>query len=299
MRHLWGNGPPVLAAARSPRVLQQLLSAAGLPCPALSFSADGASRKICWLAKPLQGAGGRGIRFWDGQPLTRRSNRRIYLQEFIEGATCAAIYSGAGANTRLLGVSRQLVGESWLHAAAFHYCGSIGPLVLTSALRADLERLGIILACGCGLRGLFGVDCVLRDGIPWPLEVNPRYTASVEVLEFAGQFSAMAWQRYALDLTAPEPAPISMDTSLRLVGKCILFAKSPLTFPEEGPWLSTLSSPGSLHEPPQFADIPPAGQPIAAGRPILTLFVCANTPEACLNALQRAATDLDQWLFGR
>ncbi|HMC88219.1 MAG TPA: hypothetical protein VKI17_01665, partial [Gemmataceae bacterium] len=74
--------------------------------------------------------------------------------------------------------------------------------------------------------------------------------------------------------------------------------KAPLTFPAEGPWLGTLQSPGSVHDLPVFADIPPAGQRIAAGRPILTLFARGDFPEACLGSLQRTAADLDQWLFG-
>ena len=48
-----------------------------------------------------------------------------------------------------------------------------------------LQQLGLDLARGCGLRGLFGVDFVLSEGVPWPVEINPRYTASVEVLEYA------------------------------------------------------------------------------------------------------------------
>jgi predicted ATP-grasp superfamily ATP-dependent carboligase len=280
-------------------MLQQVLRAAGLPSPSLAFSAVDASRQGSWLIKPVQGSSGKGIRLWQGQPLPQRSSRRFYLQEYIEGEACAAIYWGAGASTRLLGVSRQLVGESWLHAAAFHYCGSIGPLVLAPFLQAAFERLGVVLACGCGLRGLFGIDCMLRDGVVWPLEVNPRYTASIEVLEYARQFSAMAWQRYAFDLAASQPSSVSMDLSIPSVAKALLFARAPLTFPEEGPWLGTLRLPDSLHEPPAFADIPPAGQQIGARRPILTLFVRGNTPGACLDNLKRTAADLDQWLFGR
>jgi hypothetical protein len=70
-----------------------------------------------------------------------------------------------------------------------------------------------------------------------------------------------------------------------------------LTFPTEGPWLGTLRSPGSVHDLPAFADIPPAGQQIAAGRPILTLFAHGDSPQDCLDFLQRTAADLDRRLF--
>src|SRR5262249_51571245 len=135
-------------------------------------------------------------------------------------------------------------------------------------------------------------------GVPWPLEINPRYTASIEVLEYATGFPAVGWQRYVFDRSAPKPRPVSSEISSSLIGKAILFAKSPLAFPREGPWLGTLRSPASVFDPPAYADIPPAGQQIRAGRPILTLFVRGNSPEACLDSLQRTASDLDRRLFG-
>lgn len=298
MRPLWGNDGSVLAAVRSPRTLEKMFRSAGLACPAIRFPGARAPSHGRWLVKPLKGAGGRGIRHWTGQSLPPRSNRPIYLQEYIEGEACAAIYLGNGPATRLLGVTRQLVGERWLHAAAFHYCGSIGPFVPAPRQREAFEHLGTVLADGSGLRGLFGIDCVLRDGVPWPLEVNPRYTASVEVLEYAAGFSAVSWQRYVFDPTAPEPPPVTPSRAFPSIGKAILVAKAPLTFPAEGPWVSTLRPPVSLHAPPAFADIPPAGQPIGAGRPILTLFARGDSPAACLDSLQRTAADLDRWLFG-
>ena len=83
-----------------------------------------------------------------------------------------------------------------------------------------------------------------------------------------------------------------------MLGKAVLFAKAPLIFPAEGPWLRTLQAQGSVHDLPAFADIPPAGQPIAASRPILTLFAQGDSPQTCLDFLQRTAADLDQRLFG-
>ncbi len=77
------------------------------------------------------------------------------------------------------------MGEPWLRAAPFHYCGSVGPVDCSPGLQEMLERLGNTLTASCQLRGIFGVNGVLRDGAFWPVEVNPRYTASVEVLEYA------------------------------------------------------------------------------------------------------------------
>src|SRR5262249_49058234 len=125
--------------------------------------------------------GGSGVTWWTGDKAHARPDS--YLQEYIEGEPCAALYIGDGTSARLVGLTRQLVGEDWLHAKPFHYCGSIGPLPIDAELRRAFEALGNHIAKGCGLRGVFGVDCVLRDCELWPIEINPRYPASAEILE--------------------------------------------------------------------------------------------------------------------
>ena len=151
------------------------------------------------------------------------------------------------------------------------------------------------LARRCGLRGLFGVDGVVRDGGFYPVEVNPRYTASVEVLEYAGGLSALAWHRSAF-VASPRPAP-SADAPTGCVGKAVYFAPRDLTFPADGPWADVLRSPPPSAGPPAFADIPHPGTHIKAGRPVLHLFREGRRRKSCLAALRRTAADLDRLPF--
>jgi predicted ATP-grasp superfamily ATP-dependent carboligase len=298
-RPLWGNGAAVLRRVRSPRAVQALLRPAGLPCPAVHFRPEDVPWTGRWLIKPRGGAGGTGVRFWTGAPARR--TKPVYFQEFIEGESAAAIYIGDGQRGRLLGVTRQLTGLAWLHARRFAYCGSIGPVTLRPALRSGLEKLGNALAEGTGLRGIFGVDLILQGDTPWPVEVNPRYTASVEVLEHALGLPGLGLHRQVFepgvvcggDRTA---GPAVAEGTV--IGKAILFAPAPVVFPEEGPWSATLerlplANPWEL---PAYADIPPAGQRIEAGRPVLTFFARAASEGECLNRLRQIATDLDHRL---
>jgi uncharacterized protein len=295
-RPLWGNDVPVLRVVRSPQRVCQLLTAAGLPCPAVSTTSPPPPSCARWLVKPLAGAGGIGIRFWDGNALPRARRRKVYFQEFISGESGAALFLGDAGRSQLLGVTRQLVGEAWLGAAPFRYCGSIGPLDVAREVRTALERIGKVLVEASGLRGLFGIDFVLRDGIPWPVEVNPRYTASVEVLEYATGLRALALHRQVF--VGDEPGDVAPSaTSAGVVGKAVLFARAPLTFPEAGPWLSPLHEP--VEAMPNVADIPPAGSVIETGRPVLTFFARAEDELSCLEALRRIAADLDTQLYRR
>lgn len=296
LRPLWGNDAASLSIARSPWRVHSALSAAGLPCLPVHAASDLPHGRGRWLLKHRSGAAGVGIHFWDGAAVSRRRAAKCYLQQFIEGESCAALYLGDQERTRLLGISRQLVGECWLGAGPFRYCGSVGPLEVERATQALLEKVGATLATVAGLRGLFGVDFVLRDGVPWPVEVNPRYTASVEVLEYATGLPALALHRRVFD-TSAVVSERSGSASAGVVGKAILFARAPLVFPAQGPWLSVLRSPGPVEEMPPFADIPPPGQHIEAGRPILTYFVRAASVEDCRRALRGIAADLNAILF--
>lgn len=282
-RPLWGNDDAALARARSPRFLAALLAEAGLPSPAWRAVEAGPPVSGRWLVKPLAGSGGSGVHFFDQHavlPLRTPS----YYQEFLDGEACAALYVGDGRQARLLGATRQLVGEPWLHAAPFHYCGSIGPLPLAATTRRQLAQLGDVLARGCNLRGLFGVDGILHADTFRPVEINPRYTASVEVLELAQGLPFLTLHQNVFAPTAVAPRPgVS-----RIIGKAILFAADSCTLPPDGPWRDV--PPFASWHLPSFADIPHPGEAIAAGKPILTIFAqAANLSECADNLRARAA----------
>ncbi|HEY1861268.1 MAG TPA: ATP-grasp domain-containing protein [Gemmataceae bacterium] len=305
LRPLWGNNADVLARVRSPAIVRQILEDAGLPCPVVRSVRPPKGDTRCWLVKPCAGAGGLGIGFWERETASR-PRRPVYFQQYIEGEASAALFVGNGVQARFLGLTRQLIGESWLHALPFRYCGSIGPLLVEPELRKKLEQVGNALTAACHLRGLFGVDCVLRDGVPWPVEINPRYTASVEVLEYATGLPAIALHQQVFDPDAPtrtwRAGSLSDRRSARsgaTVGKAILFARAELIFPAKGPWSPVLTAPRPMDEMPAFADLPHAGQIIKAGHPILTYFARADSTSDCSNALQQIAADLDQRLFSR
>jgi predicted ATP-grasp superfamily ATP-dependent carboligase len=284
-RELWGNGPGVLALARSPEVLTRTARAAGLPAPEVVLGGPAGPGR--WLSKPLRGAGGAGIVFHESAVPAPGT----YLQQFIEGEPASALYVADGRSARLLGLTRQLVGEEWLGAPSFRYCGSVGPLEMDFPLATGVVRLGQALAEAAGLRGLFGIDGVLHGGAFWPVEVNPRYTASVEVVEHSTGLHALDWHRRAF--AAPGSLP-PVPSATYFVGKAVLFARQRITFPAGGPWLAAPRAP--LAAFPEFADLPAPGEKIEAGRPVLTLFARAGSLAECQAALRRAAREVERRL---
>lgn len=289
-RLLWGNSAATLQRVRDPAFLAGLLQTHGLPCPALHALDREPPKTGRWLLKPRAGAAGVGIRRWQpGQSLPRRTSLH-YLQAFVEGGVFSAVFVARRGKAELLGVTRQLLGVPWLFAAEFHYCGSLS-VDPAPALRQDLQRLGQVLTEACDLRGLFGVDFILHEERPWLVEVNPRYTASVEVVEESAGVPALAWHRSAFDAAYTPPLPMA---SGNVVGKAILFTDRDVTFPGDGPWRRELSEPRRAF--PDFADIPCPGEAIPAGRPVCTLLARAASADACLGALRDSAERLTRLL---
>ena len=93
-----------------------------------------------------------------------------------------------------------------------------------------------------GLRGIVGFDFRFDGETAWLTEVNPRYTASVELLELARGRSALTSKQNSAPLT-------------KLIAKRILYAPVSLTAPD----LSAFLHQGSVWEVPAFADIPVPG----------------------------------------
>ncbi|VTR96585.1 atp-dependent carboligase : Uncharacterized protein OS=Blastopirellula marina DSM 3645 GN=DSM3645_08712 PE=4 SV=1: ATP-grasp_3 [Gemmata massiliana] len=176
-RELRGNLPEVLARVRGPFALASALTAAGFATPKLVPASEPCPPEGRWLRKPLRSSGGLGIRF--AQPGEAPSPHHCF-QELIAGTPMSAIF----VDGTLLGITEQLIGESWLHAPPFAYCGNIGPITLDARATLTVARLGQLLAAETGLRGMWGLDFILGGDAPFPLEVNPRYTAAVEVLEW-------------------------------------------------------------------------------------------------------------------
>ena len=286
-RPLWGNPGSVLRAVRDPMLLAAALRRAGLPHPGVRLDPVGLPRDGSWFVKPLASAGGRRV----GPLLADRPIPRgpCYYQERIAGPSLAAIFVALPAGAVLLGVSRQWIGGP---GGDYAYRGSVGPWPLEGPGRVAVGRLGRAIASAFGLAGLFGVDFVLKDGLPWPVEVNPRYTASVEVLELALGRPFLIEHVRAFDPGRAEGLlPLAPPPSrCGVVGKGYVFAPAPCRFPDR---LRSWNDAGT----PRWADLPAPGSGFATGEPVLTLFARGMSRADCERRLQRGCAVVQRWLL--
>ncbi len=277
-RELWGNPPETLDRVRDPFSFFPALSPGGFRVPRLIPRGESCPTVGCWLRKPFRSAAGLGIRV--AHP-GEAASAHHYFQEFVGGAPMSALF----VNTTLFGMTEQLIGEAWLHAKPFAYCGNIGLTTADAAVCAMEHQL-----CEHNiLRGVWGVDYVLNDGVAYLIEVNPRYTSAAEVLEHAtgnAVFGAYG---------GSQPGSLLADhrAEMRPVGKAIYYAPRAIRFPPGGPWDADLAGDFDAWRLPDFADIPDAGSVIEPGCPVLTLFATGRTPKEVRERLQSRAAELD------
>jgi predicted ATP-grasp superfamily ATP-dependent carboligase len=289
-RALWGNPPDVLRRARDPFLVARTFRSAGFPAPRLWNDADNpAGPPARWLVKPLASGGGHAIHEWHPRNVVPRDH---YVQEWIQAPPGSVIFIAAEGHASVLGVSRQLIGDPRFGAAGFRYCGNIlasaadpqfashGPLARAAA------RLAAVAAANLRLVGANGIDFIALNGVPYPIEINPRWSSSMELVERACGINVFA--AHAAACTRGD-LPAQPSAALPAVGKAVVFAREPVVIGDTDPWLRD----------PDIRDIPHRGEAIAAGSPVCTVLATADTAAACEFELARRAdriyTDLERW----
>ncbi|MCH5375892.1 MAG: ATP-grasp domain-containing protein [Planctomycetes bacterium] len=289
-RPLLGNPGHVLRRVRDPYLVARCLRDGGLSVPELSPAAPPPGTTDAWLRKPLRSCGGHGIRRVDlspPRPIDADADADVYYQRFIPGRSYAAVYVAGGGEARLVGITRQLTGEPWTGANPFAYCGSLGPVRFDADLTLKFERIGNRLAESFGLVGLIGVDVIVADRQVYVLEVNPRFVASIEVLERSFAGSRRLMQEH-IDACCTGLLPKNeAATPAHVTGKAILYATRPTRIDKRfSTWVERANHGADW---PPVADIPNNETQIDPGHPILTLRTEAATPHQAVLGLRRLA----------
>jgi hypothetical protein len=144
------------------------------------------------LVKPLRSFGGTGIRKANGPEEIEHAFRRasllddkVLIQEYISGiaASASLISSANGATT--LTLNEQLLGMREMgQREPFGYCGNIVPLQANKAVADKCKGMVERIASHFNLLGSNGIDFVIsREGVPYVIEVNPRFQGTLECVE--------------------------------------------------------------------------------------------------------------------
>ena len=191
----------------------------------------------------------------------------------------------------ILGLTEQLIGRRAFGASGFRYCGNLIPPRLPQADREALVpqicALADHLAAWFGLKGVNGVDFIWHAGRPWTLEVNPRPTAALEIID--GAYNVRTFDAHvracAGELPEFDPAA-AWEAGAPAAGKAILFARRDVILGATGGWTAQ-----------GIRDVPHPSEHIPAPGPVCTLVATGRSPAACLRELRSKANRVRSWFI--
>jgi predicted ATP-grasp superfamily ATP-dependent carboligase len=297
-----GNSPKVVASVRNWPDLLGNLKSTGFSVPeTIFFGKTGpVDPERRWLLKPILSGGGHGICFYSPQVQSRSGSRNgccapgFMLQEYIPGKPCSASIVANGKDCTVVGVSEQLVGMQKFGSQGFRYCGNLLPIPETMAadtgrlILDKVRRLAGFLTKDYGLVGLNGIDFILNGDQIYFTEVNPRYTASMEIIEIAYELPMFHLHMQSiLDGKLPE---FNLEAELKrgkAFGKGYIYAERDVMVPDTGKW-----SIEDIH------DIPLSGEKIRKGGPVCTILAGRSTVEDTLSEMMNRAQELKEQLYG-
>lgn len=304
LRPLLGNGPETLRLVRDPQWLAPTLAGTGVQFPETHPAGEFQPADDGWLLKRGRSGGGMAIR-WKHEVAALPRFRNRFWQRFVAGIPFSASYLAAGDRVELIGAAGQWLGHEFGAPEPFQYAGSLAPFPLSAAEVESLQTAGKKLARASGLRGLFGIDLVRSRSGLWLIELNPRYTASMELHEavqgrslvaehcagFGWGFDPARDKHESAAIVRPHGKGLSNGPMHRTnqdvtIGKVIVYANTPGMLGD--PYQSVIRA-IQTDSKVTIADISPMGTQFSRGDPICSVLTRGESMEAVEARLRLAA----------
>jgi predicted ATP-grasp superfamily ATP-dependent carboligase len=243
-----------------------------------------------WLLKSKNSAGGLGIQELGASDLEKvipdgKLIDPYYLQRKVQGQNVGVTFLSCRHGHMIMGCVGAAARQRRNDLPKYIYQGSLGPLAISYP--DCLGRFAEIVGQETGIMGLWQADFVVNEQGWTLLEINPRWTSSMELID-------SLWNVRLVDLHV-QSCLQSLDkqvwTNLRRslqqkrqpsggINKAIKYAHFDF---EVSAWQSNfwwshrwLGNPDI--EDFRLADIPPVGMKIARGQPVLSVYTRCDHP---------------------
>lgn len=251
-----------------------------------------------WLCKMRESAGGIGISIFDphehrdadtdrGKGQQMQHGR--YWQRQVRGLPVGVTMISDSSSTQCIGAARAIQSHEIWGPTPFAYRGSIGPLTLDATWFEPLARFGERVRAETGLLGLWQADFIADEQALWLLEINPRWSASMELLADTHRHTLIRWHLAAL--RGESIARVEPLRSGTWMGKAIVYAPHeviPAASQLDALWHRRWNGWSMESENDwRVADIPNTIATIPAGFPIATCMASGRDPDELLARLQR------------
>jgi predicted ATP-grasp superfamily ATP-dependent carboligase len=254
-----GNRADAFTGIQHKQTFFSCLNDLGIPFPDVFFAAPMSGED--WLIKPLQGAGGLGIRRWHAED---EHSSAVYWQRYVEGEPGSALFLADGRNVQVIGFNRQ-----WTVALndgqAFVFSGIVNDSQLPDEDKVLVTDWLKKLVPAFGLKGLNSLDFIQAEGQIHILEINARPPASMQLYD---QDLLVRHVRASQGELIDYPV-----VQTGCAGYQIVYALSDLRIPDVFEW------------PSWCMDLPESGALIGAKQPICSIIAHAETSRQVLEKL--------------
>ncbi|MFM9861420.1 ATP-grasp domain-containing protein [Pseudoxanthobacter sp. M-2] len=282
---LLGCPPDAVAAVKNPGRLATLCADLSIPHP--EIAATSPADPNGWVVKRAGGSGGAHVvpatvvaatGFADGH----------YWQRRVDGRSMSATILCDRVGARLIGVCAAAFAPT--PAAPYRFGGLAGPVAVATTLAAEITAAADRLARTAGLRGLVGLDLVVDGARWWLIEVNPRPTVALDVLD-RGMPPLMALHIAACEATSATGEGSATPAAPAWTPPATTAATALVYAPADGVTVAA-------DWPDWVADRPLPGTAIPAGAPICTVRAEGDDAGARTTLLELRARSAMTLAFG-
>lgn len=202
-----------------------------------------------------------------------------YIRQMpVEGISCSVSCIADGTSARALSLNRQLNrgGEG---ERRFGFAGAVTPF--QPAERDQILTLAEDIAAKSGCIGSLGIDFMLTDDSISAIEINPRFQATLDVVEMSTGVNIFELHRNAASGILPASRPVPTMTAVR----SIIFADHDCVVTDDLK---------SLH--PDIADIPWPETEIEEGSAVLSVYGRGADEGEALAALDKTITRVHRYM---
>ncbi|VAX26197.1 hypothetical protein MNBD_NITROSPINAE02-1361 [hydrothermal vent metagenome] len=176
--HVYGCDLEAVRRARDPEFIKRASDSWSFKYPEVRYQHGADMKNGQWLIKPFAETGGVNLRFADAG---LDAGDKFFFQKYVPGLHSSASFISNGADSTLLGVTTQIIGDESFGSSGFRFVGNVFPHPFSREVTEKVTQMAEALSLELGLRGLWGFDFIY-DGDVTLIEINPRPTAALGVL---------------------------------------------------------------------------------------------------------------------
>jgi len=274
---LLGTDPEVATRFLDKSRMQDFFEMNGFPVPGIAKPGEFPA-----ILKPCKGSGG-----WRNAIVSSHEEVEAWkatfpgepylLQVVAPGIPASVCCVTDGKNARALAANLQILRGT--DEARFGFCGSLTPF--SHPMAEKMRDMAEAIAAMSGCKGIIGIDFLVTDDQIFPIELNPRFVATLDTIERATGLNLVKIHIDAFQGILPEKIPCPEVFCIRK----ILFAPHDLTITKD---LSSLI--------PSVADIPTPPVLFFAGEAVISVYGEGPDEAAATLALDKTIKAVSQYM---